>query len=226
MTVPGRDTAGMVREPLGEARARLHAAVLSDACDRAGLRACSIDRDFPLALGPLPILGWARPVAVVPVEAPSPEPYAEEVAVLDALRPDDVLVIASHEAQAAVFGELLSHAARARGAAGAIVDGPVRDVARIEPSGFSLLATRARTTDCLARISYRRLDVPVAIGGVEVRAGDLVAGDRDGVVVVPAGRAAEVLAGALEKVAVESEATALLREGALLSEAWDRFGVL
>jgi regulator of RNase E activity RraA len=70
------------------------------------------------------------------------------------------------------------------------------------------------------------MDVPVRCGGVEVRAGDLVFGDLDGVVVVPHEIAAEVIAAALEKINGENRTRHELEQGAKLAEVYARYGVL
>ena len=66
--------------------------------------------------------------------------------------------------------------------------------------------------------------MPIAIGRVRVQPGDWVVGDDDGVVVVPAGIAGDVLAEAEKKAATESEIRAAVREGMSPLEAYERYG--
>jgi regulator of RNase E activity RraA len=152
-------------------------------------------------------------------------PYETEIAFIDSLRPDDV-VVASVPAPVAFWGELFSTAARARGAVGVVVDGLVRDQRRITEMGFPVFARGGRPTDSLGRIRMVEHDVPVVVGGVQVSPGDLVVADIDGVVVVPAEAAVEVARRAVEKATTENRARALIEGGAFLRDAWQTFKVL
>jgi regulator of RNase E activity RraA len=107
-----------------------------------------------------------------------------------------------------------------------VVDGLVRDQARIGALGFPVFARGARPTDSLGRISISERDVSIEIAGVIVSPGDLVVADVDGVAVVPVEATAEVAARAIEKATTENNARELLEGGALLRDAWDRFRVL
>jgi regulator of RNase E activity RraA len=211
---------------VGELRRAGYSAVVSDCCDAVGLRDRALAPGIlPVAPG-LPVLvGLARPARSVPVDAIPDAPYAMEIAFLDSLRPDDV-VVASVPGAVAFWGELFSTAARARGAAGVIVDGLVRDQRRIGAMGFPVFARGGHPTDSLGRIAMVEHDVQVVVGGVTVSPGDLVIADVDGIVAVPATIAPEVVRRALEKVSTEDGARDLLERGALLREVFDRFRVL
>ena len=92
-----------------------------------------------------------------------------------------------------VWGELLSTAARNAGCVGAVVDGAVRDVRKMRELGFPVFARGTSVYDSQNRQVMIDMDVPVQIGGVRFRPGDLVIADEDGVVVVPQEVEAEVL---------------------------------
>jgi regulator of RNase E activity RraA len=189
-------------------------------------------RGQTLAPGILPVspatgvlVGLARPSRSVAVDTMPAQPYAMEIAFIDSLGTDDV-VVASVPAPIAFWGELFSTAARARGAAGVVVDGLVRDQRRIADMGFPVFSRGGRPTDSLGRIAMVEHDVPVVVAGVQVATGDLVVADIDGVVVVPAEAALEVTQRAIAKATTENNARALIEGGALLRDAWDRFKVL
>jgi 4-hydroxy-4-methyl-2-oxoglutarate aldolase len=204
-----------------------YAAVVSDCCDAIGLRHQALDADIrPAVLAGSLLVGWARPVRAIAVDENPDEPYVHEIDFIDSLEQDQV-VMARCEAPNAFWGELFSMAARARGARGAVVDGFVRDQARIpRADGFGVFARGGRPTDCLGRSSVVESDAPIVIGGVEVALGDLVVADVDGVVVVPRRAASEVMERALAKARKEDGSRALLLAGATLRQAWERFGVL
>ncbi|OII11490.1 methyltransferase [Curtobacterium sp. MCBA15_009] len=123
---------------------------------------------------------------------------------LDTLRPGDVLVVNGHAVRdRALVGELIAERLRARGCVGLVVDGAVRDVGDLEEIGFPVFA-RAVTPAGPYRNGPFRVGRPVAIGGVVVHPGDVVVADGDGVAVVPAAEATEVLTRAEAKHADET----------------------
>jgi len=130
------------------------------------------------------------------------------------------------DARTAYWGELFSAAAKGHGAVGAICDGPVRDVAKIRAVGFDVFAPGSRPVDFRARMRVVSTGEPVRCGGVLVDPGDVVLGDDDGVVVVPAAIEAEVLRLAVSRATAERTVLAELLDGASLRDVWDRWHVL
>ncbi len=203
-----------------------YSAVVSDCCDQVGLRHQTMTAGIvPVAGATEVLIGYARPARSVAIEVIPDEPYGAEIDFIDSLRRDDV-VVGTVEAPGAFWGELFSTAAHARGAVGAVVDGLVRDQARIQQIGFPVYARGGRPTDSLGRISVREHDVPLQVAGVTVSSGDLVVADIDGVTIVPADAIEEVARRTIEKATTENRAREMLEGGALLREAWDRFKVL
>jgi 4-hydroxy-4-methyl-2-oxoglutarate aldolase len=114
-------------------------------------------------------------------------------------KPGEVLVLTSSEpAPVALVGELLATQARGRGVAGILVDGAVRDLDELVEIGLPIWARYVRATGATKGM-VGRLDVPVVVGGIEVRPGDLVVLDCDGALVLPRDRVDEVLPLALER---------------------------
>ena len=126
----------------------------------------------------------------------------------------------------APLGELLTTAARARGAVGAVTDGFVRDVRGIRAVKFPVFHGGIAPLDSKGRGKVADIDVPVECAGVHVEPGDLVFGDVDGVVVVPQPIARETVKRALEKVQGEDRTRDELRQGARLAEVFKKYGVL
>lgn len=125
---------------------------------------------------------------------------------LDIAQPGDVLVISVSGAyEHGYWGEIMTTMAQARGLAGLVIDGCVRDGTLLAEIGFPVFARglciRGTVKDYGA-IGW--LNAPVLIGNVAVQAGDLVVGDGDGVVVVPHARAAEVVARSVQREADEA----------------------
>ncbi len=207
-------------------RQAAYSAVVSDCCDNVGLRHRTLGTGLRPMFSDMPVIvGFARPVRAIAVGEAPLQPYAAEVAYIDSLEAGDV-VVAVTDPVGAFWGELFSTAAVARGAAGAVIDGLVRDTRLIAALGWPMLARGTRPTDSLGRLSIVESDIPVQILGVTVARGDLVVADEDGTVVVPAAAAEEVVARAIEKAKIESSARLMLRGGAYLRDAWERFKVL
>ena len=117
-------------------------------------------------------------------------------AALGFLQAGDVIVAATDAHMAtSVTGDLLLGMARNLGARAFVTDGAVRDVAGIETVGLPCFAAGV-TPNSPARNGPGLVGLPIVAGGVAVAAGDVVIGDADGVVVVPYGRVAEVIAAA------------------------------
>lgn len=132
---------------------------------------------------------------------------------LEHAAPGSVLVVDAEGGTArAVWGSVLTIAAMARGVAGAVIDGAVRDLDGIAAVGFELYA-RA-TCPAGPHKGFRgRHGVPVQCGGVVVNPGDVVVGDGDGVVVVPAAAVGDVLAEVERVAAREREWVDRIRGG-------------
>jgi len=160
--------------------------------------------------------------------APGENPYEIEIALVDDLKPDDIAVFGCDgpTTRIAPWGELLSTAARCRGAAGCVTDGLVRDVRAIRRMGFPVFHGGIAPLDSRGRGKMMAMDTTIACGGVLVSPGDLVFGDVDGVVVIPQAIALDVISAALEKIGAENKTRAHLEDGLLLGEVYARYGVL
>jgi 4-hydroxy-4-methyl-2-oxoglutarate aldolase len=135
---------------------------------------------------------------------------------LDIARPGDVLVVfCSGGHEHGYWGEIMATMAIARGLAGLVIDGCVRDGALLAELGFPVfargLAIRGTGKD-FGAIGW--INHPVRLGDVTVQAGDLVVGDGDGVVAVPNARAAEVVAKSQRREAEEAAILERIRAGA------------
>jgi len=130
-------------------------------------------------------------------------------------RPGDVLVLTSAEpAPVAFVGDLLATQARAQGVAAVLVDGAVRDLDELADLGLPIW-TRFVRAQGATKGEVGKLDVPVVVGGVEIRPGDLVVMDGDGAVVVPTDRVEAVLSAARERADKETAARPRYRDGEL-----------
>ena len=130
-------------------------------------------------------------------------------------RPGDVLVLTSTEpAPVALVGELLATQAQAKGVAGLLVDGAIRDLDELVELALPIWTRHVRAQGA-TKGQVGKLDVPVVVGGVEIRPGDLVVLDGDGAVALPAERVAEVVPLAVERLERESAMRERYRGGEL-----------
>ena len=137
---------------------------------------------------------------------------------LEAAQPGDILVAGTENFMgAAITGDLLLGMARNRGAAGFVTDGLIRDVVGVLAVGLPVFCAGV-TANSPARNGPGTVGLPVILGGVRIAAGDIVLGDRDGVVVVPLEQAKTVLAQLEAVKAAEASMDAQVRSGLQVPE--------
>ena len=171
--------------------------------------------------------GRAFTIAATATDAVVENPYERELAAVDATPAGAVVVLATGGClDVAVWGELLTTRMLARGGVGVVTDGGIRDVAGIRRLGVPAFAAAITPRDSFGRALVTGYGEPVTCAGVEVAPGDLVRGDEDGVVVVPAALAADALAAAEEKLGLERIVAEALERGETAADLYDRYGVL
>jgi len=122
------------------------------------------------------------------------------------------------------MGGLMGTAMAARGYAGAVIDGGVRDVAYLRKIGFPVYATGIVPSTSVHHYRFGGSQIPVQCDGVTVNAGDIVAADSDGVVIVPRARAQDVLALAQQMDFKEHSMYAVIEQMKSIVEAVKKFG--
>lgn len=145
------------------------------------------------------------------------EPFADDnLAVLAAVArgaPGDVLVVAAEAFRgSAVIGDNVCLMARNAGIRAIVVDGMVRDLDGIVAVGLPVHARGVTPNSCV-RNGPGRVGFPVVAGGRQVAPGDLVVGDRDGVVTVPASDVERILAELDDIRRAEADVQAKIRTG-------------
>jgi 4-hydroxy-4-methyl-2-oxoglutarate aldolase len=208
--------------------AAIYTAALADILDARGFH----EQTLPPSIRPLErgmrLAGPAYTVAGRPALNPDAASYDEAIrkvlGMLGDVPEGQVAVYACGQDVSAHLGELSVTSLKARGVAGCVLDGGCRDVRFILDQSFPVFARFVTPEDSTWRWELEATQVPVTVGSVRVEPGDWVVGDDDGVVVVPAAIAEDVLAEAEEKAATESEIRAAVRNGMAPLEAYERFG--
>ncbi len=204
---------------------RLYVAVVSDCLDSVGLRD-NVMAPHIRPLFPSRMAGYAATVRAVAVDAPPERDarYAGEIAAVDAQQPGDVMVVST--CPGSYWGELLATASRARGARGIVADAYTRDTRALQEMGYPTFVAGVNAQDSLGRIDVEEVGGTIRCGGVEVSRGDLVLADEDGIAIVPASVADEVLALAEEKASAENVVRDELARGASVRAVFEAHGVL
>ena len=144
------------------------------------------------------------------------------LAALDLIQPGDVLVISTQGFEGtATLGDNMARIAQMRGARGVVTDGMVRDAAEIIALGLPVFC-RGVTPNSAFPSGPGEVGLPLALGEVTIEPGDIIIGDRDGVVVVPRVQLAAVTARLQVVAAKEAEMHALLAVGEI-SSLLDRY---
>ncbi|MFC4015859.1 RraA family protein [Nonomuraea purpurea] len=175
------------------------------------------DYGFPRGLTPnvrpLKFVGTA-----VTVRLPHLDSTAVHVAV-DDLRPGDVLVVEqSGDEQRSCFGGLVSFTAKTRGAVGAVIDGQINDIE--EMSGYGFPAYSRGISALTTRIAgiEGAINVPVSVGGVVVKPGDVVFADSDGIAIIDPAEALDLAAVLKRKEDAEIPTREKIAAGARISD--------
>ena len=142
------------------------------------------------------------------------------------LQPGDVVVHAlSSPDEHGFFGDLLATSFRARGGVGLVIDAGVRDISELQAMNFPVFSKVVHAQGTIkARVGS--VNVPVTCAGALVNPGDVIVGDEDGVVVVPAAKAAEVAQAAQAREDKETATRKRLAAGELGLDIYDMRGKL
>ena len=213
----------------------LFTCVVGDVMDKIDLQHQFLPPQIQPIRRDMGVIGRAMPVLSVDVFAErtsgSANPLMNKsfglmLEALDDLRRNEVYVNTGSSPRNALWGELMSTRARKLGSPGAVLNGYVRDTKTILEMGFPTFGFGSYGQDSAPRYKVVDFRVPVEIGSVRVRPGDILFGDSDGVLVVPADAEAEVFTRALEKARGEKLVRKAIEEGSSAVEAFAKYGIM
>lgn len=198
----------------------LSSAEVSDALDYFGLPG-SAPGMAPVA-GPRRLFGPAFTVRFAPLDTAQPGTVGDY---LDDIAVGSVAVLDNAgRLDCTVWGGIMSQLAAHRALGGTVVHGVCRDTHEADAAGYPLFALGRFMRTGKDRVQVDAVGGPVTVAGVRVSPGDIVVADQDGVVFVPAARAAQVFERALAMQAVEARIVAAALSGMPLAQARREFG--
>jgi 4-hydroxy-4-methyl-2-oxoglutarate aldolase len=197
----------------------LGTSALSDALDRLGLGGQTLG--LRPAGSATRLWGPAYTVRM----APAANPPGSVGDYIDDVPAGAVVVIDNHgRLDATVWGDILTTTAGLRGVGGTVINGVCRDSWVLTEQEYPLFSLGVHMHTGKDRVQMEAVGEPVSLPGARVEPGDLVVGDRDGVLVIPAAHAERVVATARQIEDVEDAIRAAVRAGGNLREARARHG--
>lgn len=219
MTGEGRSRMDAIRE-------QLYTPVVGDILDELGYRRQFLPPEIRGIRETSRVVGRAMPVLVADVVGPQRVPFGRLTEALDQLEPGEVYIAQNATVPCSAWGEILTATARQRGAVGAVVDGYHRDTPRVLEQDFPVFSRGGYAQDAAVRASVLDYRCRIRIGDVEIEPGDLIFGDLDGVIVIPAAVEDEVIERALAKASTENTVRQAIEAGMSSTEALRTYGVL
>jgi regulator of RNase E activity RraA len=216
-------------------RRELFTCVVGDVMDKLGLQHQFLPPQIQPLRQDMVVIGRAMPVLAVDVFAEKiagsanqlmEKPFGLMLEALDDLHPNEVYVNTGSSPRNALWGELMGARARKLGSPGAVLNGYVRDTKAILAMNFPTFGFGSYGQDSAPRHKVVDFRIPVEIGGVRVRPGDILFGDIDGVLLVPAEAEIEVFTRALEKARGEKLVKKAIEEGSSAVKAFEKYGIM
>jgi regulator of RNase E activity RraA len=216
-------------------RQELFTCVTGDVMDKMGLRHQFLPPQIRPLRPDMVLIGRAMPVLAVDVfdekvdgtkNKLMEKPFGLMLEALDDLKSSEVYVNTGSSPRNALWGELMSIRARKLGAAGAVLNGYLRDTKAVLNLNFPAFAWGSYAQDSAPRYKVVDFRIAIEIGAVRIRPGDFLFGDIDGVCVIPVEAANDVFAKALEKARGEQVVRKALEEGSSAVAAFEKHGIM
>ena len=213
----------------------LFVALVGDVLDKMGYLHQFLSPNIKPVRSDMVVIGRAMPVLEADVFTESAKqtnnpmmekPFGIMFEALDNLKENEVYICSGASPRYALWGGLMSTRALKLKAEGAVVDGYSRDTNEIERLNFHTFSLGTYAQDQGPRgkvIDYR---IPIEFNGILVNPGDVVYGDRDGVLIIPEDAVEEAFSGAIEKARGEKLVQKALEEGMSTVDAFNKFGIM
>jgi regulator of RNase E activity RraA len=216
-------------------RRELFTCVVGDVMDKLGLQHQFLPPQIRALRPDMVVIGRAMPVLAVDVFEEKvasahnklmEKPFGLMLEALDDLKANEIYVNTGSSPRNALWGELMSIRARKLGAAGAVLNGYLRDTHAVLKLDFPAFCWGSYAQDSAPRYKVVDFRIAIEIGAVRIRPGDFLFGDIDGVCVIPVEAADEVFSRALEKARGEKLVRKALEEGSSAVAAFEKHGIM
>lgn len=188
------DVAGFDVDDVCQRFSVIYTGAISDVLDEMGYRTQSLPSEIQALEMGQRVAGLALTVEGEATDSQDPEViFIPVLRMLGSIQPGDVIVSQPNDSICAHLGELSSEVARYRGARGAVIDGGARDIDYILKLGLPVFCRYRTPVDIQGRWRLKSCGEPIQIGQVQIRRGDFIVGDHDGVLVIPREITLEVL---------------------------------
>lgn len=211
----------IVEDPLIAGFRKTTVASVADAVDQVcGQRGFLSHKIRPVVQGVVVGRAITSLVKPAPPEKATPQlAVKHSTEMIDNSKPGEVGVIVMEDGlDVAAIGGLMATAAKARGMAGMILDGAVRDVQEIRGLGLPVYAASVSPATAVGRYASVAANIPVQCGGVTIHPGDIIVANEDGIVAVPKDKAQDVLKRALEIDERETKMVPMIKKEKSLSK--------
>ncbi len=223
------------KELFAIAKSELFTALVGDVLDKLGY----LKQFLPPEIKPLKpdmvVIGRAMPVLESDIQEDNPantiyqtisKPFGLMFEALDDLHEDEVYICTGSSNHYALWGGLMTTRALRLKAAGAVVNGYLRDTNQILDLNFPAFCKGTYAQDQGPRGKVVDFRIPVEWYGIRICPGDILFGDRDGVLVIPAEIEKDAFSGAIEKGRGEKQVLKALQEGMSSADAFRKFGIM
>ena len=217
------------------AKKELFTALVGDVMDKMGYLHQFLSPNVKPVRKDMVVIGRAMPVIEADVFNESPaktnntlmkKPFGLMFEALDSLKTNEVYICSGASPRYALWGGLMSTRAIQLGAAGAVVEGYSRDTDEIEKLNFPTFSLGTYAQDQGPRGKVIDYNVPIEFNGIQLNPGDIVYGDRDGVLIVPQKIEKAVFEGAIEKARGEQQVKKALENGMSTVDAFNKYGIM
>ena len=217
------------------AKEELFPALVGDILDKMGYLHQFVSPNVKPLRNDMVIIGRAMPVVEADVfdeitknskNKLMQKPFGLMFEALDSLKENEVYICSGSSPRYALWGGLMSTRAIKLKSVGAVVDGYSRDTNEIEQLNFPTFSIGTYAQDQGPRGKVIDYGVPIEFNGIRVNPGDIVYGDRDGVLIIPQETEKEAFEGAIEKARGEKHVKNALENGMSTVDAFDKFGIM
>jgi len=172
------------------------------------------------------LVGRAMPAVMIDVYGTQKKPFGKLTEALDQLEPGEIYVASGGAMRCAYWGEILTAAAKKRGANGAVINGFYRDTPKVLEQDWPVFGRGRFAQDSGVRTQVADFRCAIEIEGVWIEPGDLIFGDLDGVLVVPKKAEEEAVSRALKKARGEKQVRKEIENGMSATCAFQKYGIL